>query len=285
MSLIGWKKKTPPLQVCSDWSKYVARVSRVAGKVFYWWTSTKSTVSTNLCPLKTLKQSNRPKTCFFFSKRTRKNRTTNCILLMPNGHGIKFGLCDSGLQNTVLKQPNHKFICHLKVFFVPFPSGVLLAVLEKAGAIRTYHNISAGTIAAGYQNFVVCIEMFLAAIALRFAFPYSIYRHQRKLDERGQGIALKSISRNLRQTINPKDIVDDAIHNFSRSYQHYANAQNLKSFNEESAMHGNSVTSYRSTVVDNLDSIRPGMQVTVLDGHGYKYDNENSTLLDSDEDF
>jgi len=169
--------------------------------------------------------------------------------------------------------------------FRSFPSGVLLAVLEKAGAIRTYHNISAGTIAAGYQNFVVCIEMFLAAIALRFAFPYSIYRHQRKLDERGQGIALKSISRNLRQTINPKDIVDDAIHNFSRSYQHYANAQNLKSFNEESAMHGNSVTSYRSTVVDNLDSIRPGMQVTVLDGHGYKYDNENSTLLDSDEDF
>lgn len=50
-------------------------------------------------------------------------------------------------------------------------------------------------------------------------------------------------------------------------------------------MQGNSVTSYRSTVVDNLDSIRPGMQVTVLDGHGYKYDNENSTLLDSDEDF
>ncbi len=173
----------------------------------------------------------------------------------------------------------------LKNTFVSFPSGVLLAVFEKAGAIRTYHNISAGTIAAGYQNFVVCIEMFFAAIALRYAFPYSIYRHQRKLDERGQGIALKSISRNLRQTINPKDIVDDAIHNFSRSYQHYANAQNLKTFNEESAMQADSVTSYRSTVVDNLDSIRPGMQVTVLDGHGYKYDNENSTLLDSDDEF
>lgn len=80
--------------------------------------------------------------------------------------------------------------------------------------------------------------------------------------------------------------MDDAIHNFSRSYQHYANAQNLRTFNEESAMQADSVTSYRSTVVDNLDSIRPGMQVTVLDGHGYKYtDNENSTLLDSDEEF
>lgn len=172
-----------------------------------------------------------------------------------------------------------------KIILVSNLSGVLLAVFEKAGAIRTYHNISAGTIAAGYQNFVVCIEMFFAAIALRYAFPYSIYRHQRKLDERGQGIALKSISRNLRQTINPKDIVDDAIHNFSRSYKDYANAQNLRTFNEETAIEANSVTSYRSTVVDNLDSIRPGMQVTVLDGHGYKYDNENSTLLDSDEEF
>lgn len=180
---------------------------------------------------------------------------------------------------------------YFSLFFSIFPSGVLLAIFEKAGVIRTYHDISAGTIAAGYQNFVVCIEMFFAAIALRYAFPYSIYRHQRKLDERGQGIALKSISRNLRQTINPKDIVDDAIHNFSRSYQHYANAQNLKTskeetvFNEESAIPGSSVTSYRSTVVDNLDSIRPGMQVTILDGHGYKYDNENSTLIDSDDEF
>lgn len=181
--------------------------------------------------------------------------------------------------------PVLKFFTIKSVIFLSFWQGVLLAVLEKAGAIRTYRDISAGTIAAGYQNFVVCIEMFFAAIALRYAFPYSIYRHQRKLDERGQGIALKSISRNLRQTINPKDIVDDAIHNFSRSYQHYANAQNLKTFNEESAMQANSFTSYRSTVVDNLESIKPGMQVTVLDGQGFRYDNENSTLLASDEEF
>lgn len=187
--------------------------------------------------------------------------------------------------------PVLKFFTIKSVIFLSFWQGVLLAVFEKAGAIRTYHNISSGTIAAGYQNFVVCIEMFFASIALRYAFPFSIYRHQRKLDERGQGIALKSISRNLRQTINPKDIVDDAIHNFSRSYQHYANAQNLKNFNEESvyneesAIPGNNVTSYRSTVVDNLDSIRPGMQVTVLDNHGYRYDNDTNTLLDSDDEF
>jgi hypothetical protein len=31
-----------------------------------------------------------------------------------------------------------------------------------------------GTIAAGYQNFLICIEMFFAAIALRYAFPVSV---------------------------------------------------------------------------------------------------------------
>ncbi|XP_068761433.1 transmembrane protein 184B-like [Montipora capricornis] len=188
--------------------------------------------------------------------------------------------------------PVLKFFTIKFVIFLSFWQGVLLAVLEKVGAIRTYHDLSAGTIAAGYQNFVICIEMFFAAIALRYAFPYSIYRHQKKLNERGEGTALKSISRNLRQTINPKDIVDDAIHNFSRSYQHYENAQNLRVneetvFDEERAAipEGGEVTSYRSTVVDNLDSIRPGMQVTVLDGHGFKYGNANTTLIESDEEF
>lgn len=64
--------------------------------------------------------------------------------------------------------------------------------------------------------------MFFAAVALRFAFPHSRYLNQRKLDEKGQGIALKSITSNFKQTLNPKDILTDAIHNFSRSYQQYA---------------------------------------------------------------
>lgn len=34
---------------------------------------------------------------------------------------------------------------------------------------------SEGTIAAGYQNFFICIEMLLASIALRFAFSVKLY--------------------------------------------------------------------------------------------------------------
>lgn len=58
--------------------------------------------------------------------------------------------------------------------------GVLLAVLEKAKFIdpvidSSGQPTSAGTVSAGYQNFLICIEMLFAALALRAAFPYEIY--------------------------------------------------------------------------------------------------------------
>lgn len=57
--------------------------------------------------------------------------------------------------------------------------GVGLAVLEKAGAISRIVDsagatTSAGTVSAGYQNFLICVEMLFAAIALRYAFPYQV---------------------------------------------------------------------------------------------------------------
>ena len=63
---------------------------------------------------------------------------------------------------------------------------MLLAILEKAGAIPAIYSTldgklvaGVGTVAAGYQNFIICIEMFFAAIALRFAFTHSVYCNKR----------------------------------------------------------------------------------------------------------
>lgn len=38
--------------------------------------------------------------------------------------------------------------------------------------------LPSGTVAAGYQNFLICIEMCFAAIALKFAFPVSVSQLQ-----------------------------------------------------------------------------------------------------------
>jgi len=110
-----------------------------------------------------------------------------------------------------------------------FCIGFLLAVLEKAGAISPLYSdegwaiTSTGTVAAGYQNFIICIEMFFAAIALRFAFPVAPYGGGSGVcgSSSGRTVSLQSISSNLKETMNPKDIMADAIHNFHPNYQQY----------------------------------------------------------------
>lgn len=66
---------------------------------------------------------------------------------------------------------------------------MLLAILEKCGAIPKIHSanvsVGEGTVAAGYQDFIICVEMFFAAIALRHAFTYKVYLDKR-LDAQGR---------------------------------------------------------------------------------------------------
>jgi len=103
---------------------------------------------------------------------------------------------------------------------------MLLAVLERAGLISPVYSydgspmMGVGTVAAGYQNFVICIEMFFAAVGLWFAFPHKPYIHNASAVN-GRNVSLQSISSNLKETINPKDIMVDAIHNFHPNYQEY----------------------------------------------------------------
>lgn len=70
---------------------------------------------------------------------------------------------------------------------LPLP-GMLLAILEKCGAIPKIHSarvsVGEGTVAAGYQDFIICVEMFFAALALRHAFTYKVYADKR-LDAQG----------------------------------------------------------------------------------------------------
>ena len=101
---------------------------------------------------------------------------------------------------------------------------MILAILEWAQVIHPEPSIGAGTVSAGYQNFIICIEMLFAAIALWFAYPHKPYLHSNSATPGAtstKGVSLQSISSNLRETINPKDIMADAIHNFHPDYQEY----------------------------------------------------------------
>lgn len=66
---------------------------------------------------------------------------------------------------------------------VPTP-GMLLAILERCGVIPEVQvmdgsRLGAGTLAAGYQNFIICVEMLFASIALRYAFTCQVYSEKK----------------------------------------------------------------------------------------------------------
>jgi len=122
--------------------------------------------------------------------------------------------------------PALKFFSVKSVIFLSFWQGVVLAVCERVGMISTLQSddgtvhTQAGTVSAGYQNFLICIEMFFAAIAMKFAFPISTYQTGGGSGT-GRGVTMQSISSTLRETMNPRDIMTDAIHNFHPQYQQY----------------------------------------------------------------
>ncbi len=71
-----------------------------------------------------------------------------------------------------------------QIFWFVFFLGMVLAILERCGVIPEVlvidgHEVGAGTVAAGWQNFITCIEMFFASIALRYAFTSSVYREKK----------------------------------------------------------------------------------------------------------
>ncbi|XP_056460885.1 transmembrane protein 184B isoform X1 [Gadus chalcogrammus] len=159
--------------------------------------------------------------------------------------------------------PMLKFFMVKSVIFLSFWQGMLLAILEKCGAIPQISSaevsVGEGTVAAGYQNFIICIEMFFASVALRHAFTYKVYMDKR-LDAYGRCAPMKSISSSLKETMNPGDMVQDAIHNFSPAYQQYTQQSTLEQPGGPSLSRSHSNVSARA-------------------------DNEKTLLLSSDDEF
>ncbi|XP_028638639.1 transmembrane protein 184C isoform X2 [Grammomys surdaster] len=78
-------------------------------------------------------------------------------------------------------QPVGKFLCVKLVVFVSFWQAALIALLVKVGVIserRTWEWQSAEAVATGLQDFIICIEMFFAAIAHHYTFSYKPYVHE-----------------------------------------------------------------------------------------------------------
>lgn len=116
-------------------------------------------------------------------------------------------------------KPVMKFLVVKSVIFLSFWQAFFIAIVEVAGGIQATENIESGELANAYQNFLICIEMFLAAICHRYAFPWSAYRLRDGLEVK---LTFKRIGSNLKTTLNPSDVIDDTIRNFTSKYSNYA---------------------------------------------------------------
>merc|ERR1719410_101731 len=56
---------------------------------------------------------------------------------------------------------------------------------------------------------------------MKYAFPKSTYMSDGGHHPSGRNVTMQSISSTLRETMNPRDIMTDAIHNFHPQYQQY----------------------------------------------------------------
>ncbi|XP_077407390.1 transmembrane protein 184ba isoform X2 [Vanacampus margaritifer] len=160
--------------------------------------------------------------------------------------------------------PILKFFMVKSVIFLSFWQGVFLAVMEKCGAIPQINSVEVsvgeGTVAAGYQDFIICVEMFFAALVLRLAFTYRVYM-DKSMSAQGACAPMKSISSSLKETMNPGDMVQDAIHNFSPAYQQYTQQSTLE------------------------QGVPPPPATRTLGGVGNHGDTEKTLLLSSDDEF
>ena len=168
-------------------------------------------------------------------------------------------------------------------------TGLLLAILHWVNLIKEAQE------AAAYQNLLITIEMFGAAVLLWFAFPYKMYQELRK-DTKGRGIPMQNISSHFKDTLNPHDVVNDAIHNFSRTYQHYAIQGDLDKDGHNSDEGKQSQTSEEEQTVPhssgNNSNVSPAGKLSLQNlglrkktkDNGSRNDERMTLLIDSDEE-
>ncbi|AAF26096.1 unknown protein [Arabidopsis thaliana] len=104
--------------------------------------------------------------------------------------------------------PVPKFVIIKSVVFLTYWQGVLVFLFAKSGFIRDEEE------AALFQNFIICVEMLIAAAAHFYAFPYKEYA------EANVGGA-RSFSGSLAHALMLNDFYHDTVHQFAPTYHDY----------------------------------------------------------------
>jgi len=98
--------------------------------------------------------------------------------------------------------PMPKFLCIKAVVFFTFWQSVAIAGLVLIGTIQPTADYTAGDQATGLQNFLVTIEMLLAAISHFYAFPYKEFYEENPAAR----VDMRSTLQKMGSIFHPKDL-------------------------------------------------------------------------------
>ncbi|KAJ4845085.1 hypothetical protein Tsubulata_036109 [Turnera subulata] len=104
--------------------------------------------------------------------------------------------------------PVPKFVMIKSVVFLTYWQGVLVFLAAKSGFIEKREE------AAQFQDFIICVEMLIAAVGHLFAFPYKEYA--------GANIGGSyGLTRSLGHALKLNDFYHDTVHQFAPTYHDY----------------------------------------------------------------
>ncbi|VFQ60650.1 unnamed protein product [Cuscuta campestris] len=104
--------------------------------------------------------------------------------------------------------PVPKFIIIKSVVFLTYWQGVLVFLAAKSNLIKDTEE------AAEFQNFIICVEMLIAAIGHFYAFPYKEYAGANIGPSRG-------FTASLAHALMLNDFYHDTVHQFAPTYHDY----------------------------------------------------------------
>ncbi|KAG8098833.1 hypothetical protein GUJ93_ZPchr0013g37015 [Zizania palustris] len=134
---------------------------------------------------------------------------TCCFAAIPlDGRFIR--RCKQGCLQDLLRpyNPVPKFIMIKSVVFLTYWQGVLVFLAAKSRFIKNAEK------AADLQNFVLCVEMLIAAIGHLFAFPYKEYVGP-------SGGPSGGFRESLLHALKFNDFYHDTVHQFAPTYNEY----------------------------------------------------------------
>ncbi|XP_045068817.1 transmembrane protein 184C [Coregonus clupeaformis] len=168
------QRHLPPLCCCPPWAMGEVLLFRCKlGVLQYTVVRPVTTVIALVCQL-----------CGVYDEGNFSNRNAWTYLVIVNNISQLFAMYCLVLLYKALKEelsqirPVGKFLCVKMVVFVSFWQAVLIAILVKVGVISDKHTWdwdSVEAVATGLQDFIICVEMFLAAIAHHYSFTYEPY--------------------------------------------------------------------------------------------------------------